>query len=384
MIQNPPNYATGPCEPALMCRLCLSPSTTSTARRARVVKPFPAPSLRAVDPNIVNAYAHFWSGAIQRQLMENTIVSAEYTGSAGRKLYSIANINRPGSGSVYFGDANALGRINTSGSSSINFRGSDGRSNYNAMVLAIDSTNLHNKGLRLTARYTYSQTKDNISNTFAEGQNGAFGLGYLDPFNPDLDYGNSEFDVRHRFTSSFTWNVPNVKSAKGFFNQLLNGWELTGIINIRSGVPFSVADCTNAFSVCSRAILDGPVKFQGSVTRSAGTNDAPNRYNYIDLTGLHPGAFVDQLGFAEFPPFPSDMSKRDAFRAPGFWNLDSGLYKNFKLTEKYTLQFRFEAYNVFNHANLFVSYAEAEVNTGYVPASFAGRRNVQLAGKFIF
>jgi len=210
-------------------------------------------------------------------------------------------------------------------------------------------------------------------------------LGYLDPFNHDLDYGNSEFDVRHRFTSSFVWNIPSVSRAKGFFNQLVNGWELTGIINVRSGVPFSVADCTNAFTVCSRAILDGPVNFSGSVNHDAvGVSGTPNRYNYIDLSGLHPGSFVDQIGLAELPPFPSNMSKRDEFRAPGFWNIDSALYKNFKLTERYTLQFRFEAYNVLNHANLFISFPEAEVNTGFVPASFNGRRNVQMAGKIIF
>jgi hypothetical protein len=341
--------------------------------------------LRAVDPNIKNAYAHFWSLAAQRQLWGNTIVSAEYTASAGRGLYSIANINRVGSGAFYLGDANPNGRINTSGPSSINFRGGDGRSNYNAMVLSFDSSNLRNKGLRVTARYTYSQTKDNLSNTFAEGQNGNFNLGYLDPFNPDLDYGNAEFDVRHRFSSSFTWNVPKVSAAKGFFNQLVNGWELTGIINLRTGVPFTTYDCSFAVNVCSRAIIDGPVNLSGSVDHhSSGVIDSPNRYNYIDLTGLHAGSFTDSLGFAEFPPFPSNMSKRDAFRAPGFWNIDGGLYKNFKLTERYTLQLRLEAYNVLNHANLKVTYGDADVELPYVPAFFDGRRNVQIAGKIIF
>jgi hypothetical protein len=386
VIQNPPNYATvalrnGVDVPTLPVTL----DNFGPLGGSGISKSFPPTSLRAVDPNIKNAYAHFWSLAAQRQLWGNTIVSAEYTASAGRGLYSIANINRVGSGAFYLGDANPNGRINTSGPSSINFRGGDGRSNYNAMVLSFDSSNLRNKGVRVTARYTYSVTKDNLSNTFAEGQNGNFNLGYLDPFNPDLDYGYSEFDVRHRFSSSFTWNVPHVSAAKGFFNQLVNGWELTGIINLRTGVPFTTYDCSFAVNVCSRAILDGPVNFKGSVNHdSIGVSDAPNRYNYIDLTGLHPGAFTDALGFAEFPPFPSNMSKRDAFRAPGFWNIDGGLYKNFKLTERYTLQLRLEAYNVLNHANLFVSYGEADDELPFVPASFFGRRNVQLAGKIIF
>jgi hypothetical protein len=386
VIQNPPNYATVALRNgADVATLPITLDNFGPLAGSGISKSFPQTSLRAVDPNIVNAYAHFWSLAAQRQIWRNTIVSAEYTGSGGRNLYSIANINRTGSGSVYAGDANAFGRLNTSGAASINFRGSDGRSNFNAMVLAIDSSNLRNKGLRLTARYTYSQTKDNLSNTFGEGTNGNFALGYLDPFNPDLDYGFSEFDVRHRFSSSFTWNVPHVTAAKGFFNQLVNGWELTGIINLRSGNPFTVADCTFANNVCSRAILDGPVNFTGAVNHDAvGDSDTPNRYSFIDLRGLHPGSFVDQIGTAEYPPFPSTMSKRDAFRAPGFWNIDGGLYKNFKLTERYTLQLRFEAFNVLNHANLFVSYAEADVELPFVPASFFGRRNVQLAGKIIF
>ncbi len=386
VIQNPPNYATVALRAGVdVATLPVTLQNFGPLSGSGISKSFPPTSLRAVDPNIVNAYAHFWSFAVQHQMWNNTLVSAEYTGSSGQKLYSISNINRPGTGSVYMGDANDLGRLNTSGPSSINFRGSDGRSNYNAVVLSLDSNNFRNKGLGITARYTYSQTKDNLSNTFAEGQNGNFNLGYLDPFNPDLDYGNSEFDVRHRFSSSFTWNVPKVSAAKGFVNQLVNGWELTGIFNIRSGVPFTVYDCTNAFSACSRAILDGNVNFSGSVNHhSVGVPDAPNRYNYIDLTGLNAGSFVDQLGLAEFPPFPSNMSKRDAFRAPGFWNIDGGLYKNFKLTERYTLQFRFEAYNVLNHANLFVTYGDADVELPFVPASFDGRRNVQMAMKVIF
>jgi hypothetical protein len=84
------------------------------------------------------------------------------------------------------------------------------------------------------------------------------------------------------------------------------------------------------------------------------------------------------------------MSKRNQFRGPGFWNLDAGLYKNFQITERTRFQLRFEAYNVFNHANLYIVGVETEVNSGYVPACFGcsgttnDRRNVQIAGKIIF
>lgn len=385
VIQNPPNYATVAVVPAdVGGSLPITVQNFGPLAGSGVSKAFPPTSLRAVDPNIVNAYAHFWSAALQRQIWNNTVVSAEYTGSAGRHLYSIANINRDGSGHVYEGDARLNARLNFSGPSSINFRGSDGTSNYNGLILSFDTTNLANKGLRLTARYTYSMARDNLSDTFSSPAN-QFNLGYLDPFNPKLDYGFADFDVRHRFTSNFTWDVPRISKATGFVDRLVNGWELNGIVTMRSGTPFSVYDSNNAFNAVMRAELNGPVNFRGSINHDAiGVAGIPNRYNYIDLSGLT-HQFTDQVGLSEFPPFPADMSKRNSFRGPGAWNIDSGLYKNVRLTERYTLQLRLEAFNVLNHANLLISGSEADIGQGtFVPAFFNGRRNIQLAGKFIF
>jgi hypothetical protein len=78
------------------------------------------------------------------------------------------------------------------------------------------------------------------------------------------------------------------------------------------------------------------------------------------------------------------MTKKDAFRGPGFWNVDFATFKNFHITENTRLQLRGEFYNVFNHANMFVDGASAEVNEGLIRGFKDGRRNVQLAVKFIF
>lgn len=399
VIQNPPNNSTvqfnaGTDVPSIPITLDnLGPLAGSGATKA-----FTRVSLRAVDPNIRNAYAHFWSGAFERQILGNSIVSVEYSGSAGRNLYSIANINRSGSENVYlgkgqktdlFGDGRPLqgvGRLNNNGAAAINFRGSDGRSNYNALIVSFDTSRLRNLGLRLGARYTYAVSKDNLSTTFSEDQNGNFNLGYLDPFNPDLDYGYSNNDIRHRFVTNFTWEIPSPKAAKGWMKSVAGGWELNGIFVARSGAPFSVFDCTNAVGVCSRAILSSAVNLTGSVNHHAvGEAGTPNRYNYINLGNLTPGEFIDSNGFAEFGPFPTNMGRRNAFRAPGVWNLDAALYKNFQITEQKRIQLRFETYNTFNHANLFVSGGEADISaTDFVPAFFDGRRNIQLAAKFIF
>jgi hypothetical protein len=102
------------------------------------------------------------------------------------------------------------------------------------------------------------------------------------------------------------------------------------------------------------------------------------------LTG---GVFQNPISGGNEPgPFPANMTKRNAFRGPGFWNLDGAMFKTFKFTERVSFQFRFEAYNVLNHANAVVIYGfpDNEISNGYVPAFFTGRRNVQIAGKVLF
>src|SRR5947199_4383008 len=353
VIQNPPNNSTiqfnaGTDVPSIPITLDnLGPLAGSGVNKA-----FARVSLRAVDSDIVNAYAHFWSAAFEKQLGNGTVASIEYSGSAGRALYGIYNINRSGTENVFlgkgptsnlFGDGPVgVGRLNNNGAASINWRGNGGRSNYNAMILSFDTSRLRNLGLRLGARYTYAVNRDNLSSTFSDSNAGNFQLGFLDPFNPDLDYGYSENDVRHRFVTNFTWDIPSPKEAKGWVRQVVGGWQINGIYSANSGPPFSVWDCAFADNVCSRAILDGAVNFRGSVNHDAiGVPDVPNRYAFIDFSGLHPGSFRDHIGQAEFAPFPANMSKRNAFRGPGFWNMDASLYKNFQITESKRLQLRF-------------------------------------------
>jgi hypothetical protein len=78
------------------------------------------------------------------------------------------------------------------------------------------------------------------------------------------------------------------------------------------------------------------------------------------------------------------MTKRNALRGPGFWNVDLGLYKNIQFSENYRLQLRAEFYNAFNHANMFVDGSSADNSAGEVLGFKTGRRNIQLAAKFIF
>ena len=414
VIQNPPNYAVvSLTAPGDVATLPITLSNAGPLSGSSGTKILPPTSLRYVRQDIPTAYSHLWSVSLEHQLMANTVASIQYNGSRGVNLYTIENLNRLGFGTTYLGSTcinpatgTAVNRLNCQ-YSNINTRGFGGLSRYNGVTLSLESSNFRRhgwfnfEGLQFTARYTYSVAKDNTSSTFSESL-ANFNLGLLDPFNPKLDYGYADFDVRHRFVGSFNWDLPFWKTSSGWKHHALGGWTLSGTFVARTGLPFTLYDCTFAVTVCLRAELNGPVQFHGSSNPSpvAGT---PNSFVYIDASRLTTGAFSNAFGTYEVGPYPADMSKRNQFRGPGFWNFDFGLYKNFRVTERYTIQLRGEFYNIFNHANLYVNPASLDIEGGDVNtpgttvtacracgatltgAPFAtDRRNVQLALKFIF
>ncbi len=225
-------------------------------------------------------------------------------------------------------------------------------------------------------------------------------MGLLDPFDPNLDYGYADFDSRHRFVTSFNYEIPFFKNAdNSLVRNLLGGFSLTGIMNARTGLPFTVFDCTTASSgACPRYVPS-----TGSINGANSGNLQPvgaNSFNYVNLPAANP--FVNPIaGNGVVGPFPAEMSKRNAFRGPGYWNADLGLYKRIRFNENYSMQLRLEVFDVFNHANLFMvpgsldisGFTDAAGNptASFIPAQrgvFTSgnleRRNVQLAAKFIF
>jgi len=172
---------------------------------AGVTKTIPTGSLRHVDQNIKTAYSHIYGVSITKDIRGLLTGSIEYNGSSGRNLYDLADVNRRGSPLVYEGVGTQTSRPNPQ-YAAFNTRGNRGRSQYHGVVFSADSRQFGDTGLALTSKYTLSNAKDNLSGTFSDADNGGyFNLGYLDPFDPMLDYGNAGFDVRHRFSASAIW-----------------------------------------------------------------------------------------------------------------------------------------------------------------------------------
>src|SRR5207248_2606235 len=124
----------------------------------------------------------------------------------------------------------------------------------NGVTFSVENRSLRNTGLAFTGKYTISHAKDNLSSTFSESNNNG-NLGLLDPYNPDLDYGNADFDVRHRLALSAIWAIPGPKS--GLWEQIAGGWQAITIFTAQSGAPFTIYDCTNSVLLCPRLLAVG-------------------------------------------------------------------------------------------------------------------------------
>jgi hypothetical protein len=390
IIQNPPNQAViALTAPVDMDVIPVSADNNGPMAGTSGSKAIPKVSLRAVDPNMKQAAAHFWSLSVEQEISKALVVGAEYTGSRGTNLYSISNYNRIGAGNYYLGDAcdpdagTCTSRPLNTQYSNINFRANGGESLYNGLNFKVETRNIGNSGLNLRANYTWSHALDNLSSTFTDGDN-YFNLGFLDPYKPGLDWGNAEFDNRHRIAISAVWEVPFGKNTKGVLNKITSGWSFAPIITARTGSAFTIFDSTMAFAVAPRMMIDGPGAPNGTGLTAT---SLPNTYKYIDFDKLKVNSnwVNSKVGMSDFGPFPSNMSGRGQWRQPSRWNMDGGIYKNTKINERFQMQIRGEMYNFFNHPYLKANVADNDVaSVPYVSAHYEGRRNVQLAMKLIF
>jgi outer membrane receptor protein involved in Fe transport len=383
----------------------------------------PNVTLRAVDPNIKTAYAQFWSFAMDYQVNKGGVLSLEYSGSRGEHLYDISNVNTQYFGSTFLGDTHLSNRNNYQ-YGNINWRGDSGWNYYNGFTVKYQANNLASKGLMMNAAYTWSHAIDNLSSTFTDGYNGNYSLGYTSYWFPQIDKGNSDYDIRNRFILSAVWDLPWMKnSSNSVARQVLGGWQVSPIVEIHSGYPYNIFDGTNAITIYPRWTPDGPVGAKGYNQGATG----PNVFTYLTLPqGVDPNAadfglpagttnalqvpssglafcpnvYVPEgqpVGIHSFTCNGQLLPQRNAYSGPGYWNWDMVIAKNFKLTERFNLQFRTEMYNTFNHHNLYIASQNLDTEAGLpaIQAQKGGiygtpgqptdeRRNIQFGLKLNF
>jgi hypothetical protein len=357
-LSNP--YATAQQTQQLL--LSYVPPTTAAERAARQ---FYLPMTEnTIAPNFTTGYIQQWNFTVQHEIWKQIVLTAAYLGSKGTHLLLLEEAN-PG---VYIPGASTTGNVNSrrpyTNFQTITEDISAGPSSYNAFQ--INWNRRLGGGFTLLGSYVYSKSMDIASN---DGNSG-LGNQARDPYDWDLDYGPSDFDVRHRFVTSFLYQIPGSKSGNTFVKFLTDGWQLDGILTLQTGLPFSVlagVDRSLIGVTEDHANVNGPV----AVYNDRGTFSKIAKYFNTSAFSLPPlGTF--------------GTSGRNTIYAPGTENLDAGLFKNIPIHEQLHLELRWETFNTLNHPNFSApnnSFSSSAF--GRITAANSGRV-MQIAAKLVF
>lgn len=253
--------------------------------------------------------------------------------------------------------------------------------NYNYNSLQIDLRRRFTNGLFFGANYTLAK---NLTN--GQGTAQALNETYLQLDDKGLDYQRADFDIKHSFNFNGIYQLPFGKGKAfldrgGWVNQLIGGWELSGILQIRSGVPITFVDPRGTLNRGTFSARQTPASnlSPDQIRDLMGTfeqvdpNTGQHRIYWIDPAALCPNGSAsanfllpsvtnpcpNQL-FISLAPGQTSGLPRAFVDGPGFWNANASLMKNFNFTETMRLQFRAEAFNVFNNTNFQLVNAAAQ------------------------
>src|SRR5262249_54740841 len=155
-------------------------------------------------------------------------------------------------------------------------------------------------------------------------------------FNPAGDKGSADFDVRHRFVTSFNWDIPFARNlSNGVLKAVFDGWAMNGVVSFRTGFPFTVFDTSQADNDGSQAIRPTVIgtlpDTRGDSQSAAGVGGT---FNFLDLSSFAPTPSVNG-------PFTGTLG-RNTFRAPWQQNWNISFFRNIPIKEAIRLQFRAE------------------------------------------
>ncbi|MBZ5571685.1 MAG: carboxypeptidase regulatory-like domain-containing protein [Acidobacteriia bacterium] len=377
-----------------------------------------------VKPNLATPYVLSWNLNVQQEISNSMALQIGYVANRGVKLYSHRDINQsigPLSFDCYNnGDDSYHGcRQDTrpfvlncaSGASPClpwvdyaNLLENLGNSIYNALQVTFTRRTSH--GLDFLAGYTWSHAIDNgTSNRGGYPQ---------DSTNFNAERGNGDYDLRHHFTFSMTYELPRWKTPL----QLGEGWQITSILNVQSGLPYTLYDSYDDISYTGEFV--DRWNFFGDPSDVKWTVDPAKQFHYYDYTvaatvpqcAAH--ASQDQLAYygcfasgnaVLTPPENGTFGNqgRNTFRGPRFVNLDMSVTKKWKLSERMDLQLRGEFFNILNHPNfdwytlpvdvsdpvygtndLAVAHTTPDVGASNPVVGSGGSRHIQLGAKLIW
>ena len=352
-------------------------------------------SVLGVDRNLRTPYISTWSLGIQRAITNNLSLDISYVGNHATKLVGLGDLNQPPVGAGWTtaakaacitsapaydncapdGDAEVaaepfVSRFPYLGN--IYWLSNNNLSNYNSLQVSMTQHTTH--GLSFVLGYT-------LSHSLGESPDNWSFISPINSANPREIYGTTEFDARHRFTFSTTYEIPGINAPA----QLLKGWSLNSIVTLESSYPWGINDITTDFSGTNEINSQSPNgeqwDFFGNPSDFKTTKafistnqsfDTPGGIPYFpgttNATCLAKSTAMGELALASLtdlgcyavgnsvlvPPAYGSLGTTapNMFRSFPYYNVDFSVTKVFRVKERLSFQFRAEFFNLFNHPNI--------------------------------
>ncbi|HEY2462209.1 MAG TPA: TonB-dependent receptor [Candidatus Acidoferrum sp.] len=387
----------------------------------------------AVDPNLHTPYVMQWNLNIQQALSPTLLLQVAYVGNRGVKLYSITDPNQadPAISTAdpdfsLFSDNTAVEQLARPFTTNcpttvqgglgkggpcfpyigfVNSLGNQSSSIYHGLQVTL--TKRYSKGLYLLAGYTYSHAIDTA------GATSNLADVPQDSLNFPAERGSGDFDLRHRFTFSATYDLPSRRSKL----QMLEGWQVTSLATIQGGYPMEFFDADDDFTGTGEGfnnlgndrwnILGNPANIRWSPDHTIPFVDASNPAclkaantpALLDALNQEGGCYL-QNGTVLFPNAVGTFGNmgRNIFRGPAFVDWDASVGKSWKLNERFKLQLRGEFFNILNHPNFGLGSISKDLGGSHLGQARAtpdveasnpvigsgGSRHIQLGVKFVW
>ncbi|HEY3456259.1 MAG TPA: TonB-dependent receptor [Bryobacteraceae bacterium] len=310
------------------------------------------------NPENRTPYSQQWNFTIQRQLMEDMTLDVGYVGNANKKQVGYDPINSalsPGPGPIQprrlmpdFGDLDG------------------GNNKFNSMYnsLRLNLVKRFSKGVQINGNYTWGRSMTN-SSSLAEAT-------VQNPYDLHQEWARASIDLRQIFQLAFVYELPFGRGKhfganwNPFVNALLGGWSADGIVRAQTGNPLN-----------PRVNQD-----RANVGRT---------YQRPNATGLDPNAgpktadqWFNTAAFALQPQYTYGTSGQFVIDAPGVYNWDLALQKDFRIFEGHTLQFRGESYNLSNNVRFDTINTALDGNSFGLVTHAAPARQLQFALRYQF